>query len=520
MGLTKNKIKSIDNSRTTNSIRNILTGVVGQIIQIIMGFIVRTIFIKSLEAEYLGINGLFTNILSILSLAELGVGSAIIYALYKPIADDDKKHIKILMNFYGKVYKIIGIVVTILGIAFLPFLNFIIKDAVYIKENIYSIYLFYLFNTVITYFYSYKNSIIVAYQKNYIVSLINYGMNFIQVLIQIFVLIISKNFLLYLLTQSICIFTNNFIIAKVADKLYPFLKENQNESLSKKDKKSLITNIKALMIIKISGVLVNNTDNLIISYFSGLSSIGYVSNYNMIISAINTAILQIFNGLTASVGNLNVKENKEKKVFIFNIINLASFWIIGLASISIILVINDIIRLWAGEKYVLEINIVIALILNFYMMGMQNVINTFKNTMGLFLYGKYILLITATINLILSIVLGKIWGMFGIFISTAIARLLTNVWYHPYIVYKYGLEVKFTEYISRYLYYIILLISSTLITGYFCSKVFFASILTIIIKMALCLIIPNLIFILCFYKTKEFKYLKELFITKFNRFSN
>ena len=501
-------------SRTKNSIRNVITGFGGQAIQILMGFISRTIFIKYLGAEYLGINGLFTNILSLLSLAELGVGSAIIYALYKPIANSDEVKIKTLMSFYKNVYGSIGIVITIIGLITMPFLGAFIKDTPDINESIYLILIFYLFNTVITYFYSYKGALITADQKNYVVSLINYGSYIFQSIIQIILLIITQNFILYLAVQSICIFINNFIVSKTTDKLYPYLKGDSNEKLSKREKKSLIKNIKALMIVKISGVLVNNTDNIIISYFSGITSIGLVSNYNLIINSINSALVQIFNGLTASIGNLNVKEDCEKREKTFNIINLLNFWFFGLASIGIILLSNDVIYIWLGDKYVLSKSILIVLVLNFYMMGMQNGVNVFKNTMGLFIYGKYLLLITAAINLILSFSLGNLWGMFGIFIATAIARLLTNVWYHPYVIYKYGFNKSFIKYIIKYLAYALILVFTTILTGILCNFVKGITIYTIIIKGIICVIVPNIVFFETFMNTEEIRALRKIILKK------
>lgn len=500
------------NSRTSNSIRNITTGFIGQFIQIVLGFVSRTIFIKFLAAEYLGISGLFGNILSILSLAELGVGSAIIYALYKPLADGDERQISALMKFYSKAYKTIGIVIAIVGIGIIPFLNMIIKNAPDINESLYVIYIFYLFNTVITYFYSYKNSIIVADQKNYISAIISYGTSIIQTVLQIAVLVLAKNFLLYLLVQAICALLYNIIISKTADRMYPFLKKHKDAKLDSSVKHSLIKNIKALMIVKLSGVLVNNTDNLIITYFSGLSTVGISSNYTMLIGIINTVLNQLFGGITASVGNLNAKENNEKKEEFFDIINFANFWLFGFSSICIIVLSSDIVRLWLTDKYVLPINIPIILAINFYMVGMQNAVWTYKNTMGLFRQGRYLLLLTALINLVLSVMLGSIWGLFGILLSTAIARLVTNTWYDPYAVYKYGLKKNPLKYFYKYLIFIVILTIALAVTWILCNFIKLGIILSLLIKICICVIIPNLIIIVVFYNTKEFRYFKGLII--------
>ena len=499
-----------NSSRTVNSVKNIATGFLGQFIQTFLGFISRTVFIKCLAAEYLGVSGLFTNILSVLSLAELGVGSAIIYALYKPLSEKDEEKISALMNFYAKTYKIIGLVIIFVGLILTPFLNYLIKDVPNISESIYVIFFFYLFNTAITYFFSYKNSIITADQKNYIALMINYVIAIVQTLLQIGVLIITKNFIAYLLVQSICSLMYNIIISRTADKLYPFLKKNKKKELDKKYRKELVINIKALMIVKLSGVLVNNTDNIIITYFSGLSAVGLCSNYTMLIGIISTILNQIFNGITASVGNLNAKESKEKQKYFFDIINFANFWLYAFAAIGIIIMSNDIIKVWIGEKFILPTYIPIILAVNFYMVGMQNAVWTYKNTLGLFRYGKYILLFTAAINLSLSMVLGKYIGLFGILLATAISRGLTNAWYDPYAVFKYGLNVRVKEYFIKYIKFISILLIALVSTFCITNFIEVTGIITLILKLILCVIVPNGIFIIIFFKTKEFKYFKDI----------
>lgn len=509
-----------EQSRTINSMKNIITGFAGQFIQTLLGFFNRSIFIKFLAIEYLGISGLFSNILSMLSLAELGVGTAIIYALYKPLAGGNKKEITILMQFYEKAYKIIGYVVGILGLILMPFLNIIIKNAPEINENLYVLYCFYLFNTVISYFYSYKNSIIVADQKNYISSMVSYSISIVQTILQVLVLIITRNFIAYLTVQLICTLAFNIIISKVADKLYPFLKIKTSDKLDEYEKKSLVKNIKALMITKLSGVLVNNTDNMIITYFSGLITVGLSSNYTMLISIINNILNQVFTGITASVGNLNARESKEKKKSFFEIINFANFWMFGFSTIGIIVMINDIINVWIGSKYILPINITIILAINFYMVGMQNSVWTFKNTMGLFRYGRYILLFTAALNLLLSILLGKWFGLFGILLATAISRGLTNVWYDPYAVYRYGLESKATEYFKRYFIFFIILVFNLLATSFICSFIIVSGIFTLLLKLIVCIVISNFIFIILLRNNNEFNYFKEIIFNLVNSIIN
>lgn len=497
-------------SRTTYSIRNITTGFLGQAIQTILGFVSRTIFIKCLATEYLGVSGLFTNILSILSLAELGVGSAIAYALYKPLADRDEYKTSALMNFYSKAYKIIGISVAVIGLSLLPFIKFIINDTPNIEENIYLIYLLYLFNTVITYFFSYKNTIIVGDQKQYISLTINYIIYCLQTIAQIIILLLTKNFLLYLITQSIFALIYNVTISIKANKMYPYLKKNKDAQLDNNTKKELEVNIKSLMIIKLSGVLVNNTDNIIISKFLGLSIVGLCSNYNLLISIINSVFAQIFGGITASVGNVNAKESNEKKEEIFNVINFINFWLFGFSAICIALLSNDVIKLWIGDKFILPISIPLILAINFYMVGMQNAVWTYKGTMGLFKQGRFLLLVTGSINIVLSIILGKYIGLFGILIATAISRALTNTWYDPYVIYKYGFRKSPISYFLRYIKFVIIIGFVLIINGYLCSLVKGNILTVLIVKTMICTLISNIVIITIFYKTNEFKYILSI----------
>ena len=322
-------------SRVFNSVRNVMIGFGGQLIQMVLAFVSRAIFIRALSSEYLGINGLFTNILALLSLAELGVGSAIIYTLYKPIADEDVERIKVLMNFYKKCYITIGLTILVMGLGLTCFLDVLIKDTPTIHESIYVIYLFYLFNTVITYFYSYKSALIVANQKQYIVTMRTQLMHIIQTFGQLVILIVTKNFMLYLTVQSLCVLTYNIVISRTADKMYPYLREKTSETLAPEEKSLMKKNVYSLMLLKIGGTLVNNTDNLIISALIGLGPLGLVSNYTLIMNAINSIVTQVFTAITASVGNLNVTADKERRYSIFKVINLLNFYFYGIAAIGL-----------------------------------------------------------------------------------------------------------------------------------------------------------------------------------------
>ena len=515
------KIKGINtDSRTVNSLKNISSGVVSQIIFTILGFVSRTLFIKYLAIEYLGVNGLFSSILSVLSFAELGMGSAFVYSLYKPLAEKDEAGVASVLNLYRKAYTIIGVTVLLLGLAILPFLNQIIPVIpTVITESIYVIYSIFLFNAASSYFFSYKVSLLNADQRNYITT-INYLVFYIlQNVTQIVVLIVYKNFLYYLLVQLLCQFLSNLSISILVNKKYPFLAKYDKNTINQEVKKEVFSNAKATFVIKVGGILVNSTDNLIINYFSGLASIGLLSNYYLLMGIPGALISQIFTSVSASVANVNAIESKEKQYETFSMLNLANFWIYGFSAITFVILSKDFIVLWIGTDYTLSLPIAIMIAINFFMVGLQSTIWTFKSTYGFFHEGKYFVIGTAILNIAFSFLLGHYWGLFGILLATALARLLTNFWYDPYIVFKLGLKINPLVYLKKLAVYTLIISLAGSATYYVASFCLFSNLVNLIIKLIICLVIPNAIIILFYKNTDEFKKVKQLFLESFGTIS-
>ena len=496
-------------SRTEYSMMNMGIGFAGYVINTIMGFVCRMVFVRTLPGEYLGINGLFSNVLSMLSLAELGIGTAIVYALYKPLAENDEEKIASLMKFYGTAYKIIGCVVATVGLVLLPGLKFIIGSTPDIKENIYLIYAVYLFNTCLTYFFSYRASLLTAAQRNYIQLGLSYLITTIQSIVQIIVLSITHEYLLYLGIQTIGTIIFNIAISCKVIKDYPYIENRDIKPLDEKGKKSLFINIKALTTSRISELLVNSTDNIIITYFSGLVTVGAASNYTLLSGTLSTLTNQVFNSLVASVGNFNVLKKEEDVFSFYKILQLANFIIFGWATIGILFVSSDLVELCFGENYVLSASIPFVLSLNFYLVTMQSAIKTYRSTLGLFKYGQYTLIFTAGFNLIFSVFLGRIWGLFGIYVSTAFARMLTSTWYMPYAVFKYGFNRKPLEYFKMYFKYFVIIAIDASICFVLCRCVDFSPAVNVVIKICICSIVPNVMVFLTFGRTAELKYLLE-----------
>jgi O-antigen/teichoic acid export membrane protein len=494
--------------RSENSIKNIVVNISSQLLSILLSFLCRTIFIRTLGESYLGVSGLFSNILYLLSLAELGFGAAIGFSMYQPLAQNDRKKIGALMGLYKRAYHVIGLIVAVAGLAIAPFYQFFIKTPPDIP-HLTLIYLLYLFSTVITYFFSYKQTIILADQKSYVCTLYQYGFCIIQNIIQIFILFQTRNFILYLCVQILFSFFTNFFLAKKADKMYPYLKSYQNEKLSKADKGDIFKNIRAMFMHRIGGAIVNGTDNILISKFFGLASVGVYSNYFLMTNTLVGLTSQIFSGITASVGNLGAVESDRKSYDIYLSINFAGFWIFSFCSISLFCLFNPFIQLWVGRDLIFSVPVVFLIVLNFYATGMRQATLMFKNAFGLFWYDRYKAIAEAAVNLIASIILAQHFGISGIFIGTFISTMTTDFWVEPAVLFRHGFHRSSAPYFIRYVFYTVLTVAAGILTWYCCSLISGPALESFTVKCGICLILPNLLFFLVFGRAKEFQYLKK-----------
>lgn len=499
----------MEESRTKNTIKNIQTGAIVQLVNKLMAFVVRTVFIKTLNSEYLGVNGLFTNVLTILSFAELGIGTAIIFNMYKPVAEHNNEKIKSLMQLYKKAYNTIGIVVFVLGLCVIPFMNFIIKDAPNIKENLIVIYVLFLFNTASSYFFTYKKSIISAHQKQSVINNIDSVFYLCKSILEIIFLFLTRNFIVYLVIEILSTFCENIILSIKADKMYPYLKEKNVKKLSKNESKNIFDNVKSLIIYKFGGVIMNGTDNILISALVNVSTVGYCSNYVLIINSIKSIITSALNGITGSVGNLNAVGEPRKKEKVFYQITFANYMVYSFCSIAFIVLLNPFISIWLGQDYVLGIAVSISLAVSFFIEGLRNPGYTYRTTLGLFQKGRSTPYIGAIANIIFSIILCKIFGVAGIFIATSIAQLISYSWIDPYLIHKYEFKTPVSKYFKKYISYSIVFVISTVITLGLSNLISIQGILGFILKAIIVCIVPNVINLSIFYNVDEFKELKS-----------
>lgn len=492
--------------RKKNTFKNMIGSVLSNIVTILIGLISQAIFIKILGSEYLGLNGLFSNIITMLGIVELGVGNAIIYNLYKPIANNDKEKIKSLMSFYKKSYRIIAIIVTAIGLLLVPILPLFIEE-VTVDININFIYLLFLFDVVCSYLLSYKRSILYADQKNYIINNVHIFYTITMNALQIMILYFTKNYYLYLGIKIIMRIVENIIISFIANKKYPYIRERNVEKLDKDTEKDIFTKVKALFFHKIGSFVVLGSDNIIISKFLGLVSVGLYSNYYLIINAVQTVFGQMIQATTASVGNLLVTETKEKCFDVFKKIRFLNYWIATFSCTSVLVIMDNFITIWIGEKFILPRLVLIILVINLYQKLMRSSFANFKEAAGIFYEDRFVPLVEATINIVVSIICCKIFGLAGVFIGTVVSGLALWCYSYPKFVYKKLFDRDYLSYAKETIGYIALFIVIASITYCISLMINFDNVyLEFLSNIVISLIIPNLLMLIIFIKNDNFKY--------------
>lgn len=440
-----------NNSRTKNTILNFTSSIIGQFITIIMQFAVRTVFIKTLGKSYLGISGLFSNILSMLSLAEMGIGSAIIFKLYEPLSKKDESRIKILMNFYKVVYRYIGIVVAIIGVLVIPFLPKLINDYDKLQVlgiNTVFIFCLYLFDSVASYlFLAYKSAIIKADQKEYNINLISYIFTISTGVIQIIALIVFVRFDIYVIITVIKTILQNLIIALYVDRSYPFLKKQEKQRLSTAEAISIFKDCGALFIYKINNVVVKSTDNIVLSAFIGLDCVALYSNYLIFYTTIRGMIVKVFNSVGHSIGNLHAIGNSKKEYKVFESTMFISYILGGTAFVGIFVVSDELIRMWIGSNWVILQPFSFLMGLEIFTASVKQALAKYRTAYGLFRQGWARPLAGMVINLVLSIILVKRMGITGVLVGTIVSDWATCVWFDPIILHKNGFKKEFPVHI-------------------------------------------------------------------------
>lgn len=491
--------------RSGNAKRNIIFGTLNKIITIVLPFITRTIIIHILGGEYLGLSSLFSSILQVLSLTELGFGSAMVYSMYKPIADNDNEAISSLLAFYKRVYFIIGILILSIGMIILPFLTYLINGTYPDNINVYYLYLIYLANTVSSYLlFAYKSSLLDAYQRVDIINNINSIVNIIMYVLQILVLFFLKNYYLYTFLLVLATITINILVALYTKILFPQIVCRGN--ISKKVKTDIIIKVKGLMLNKICQVSRNAFDSIFVSMFLGLMETATYNNYYYIMNAVTTFLTIISQAILGGVGNSIVTESVEKNYFDMTKINFIYMWISGFCTVCLFCLYQPFTILFFGKDMLLSVNAVILFCMYFYVLKMGDIRSVYVHANGLWWENRYRSIIEAISNLVLNLFLGKYFGIYGIIGATLISLFLFNFLWGSGIIFKYyfkGISIK--EYYLLHLLYFIGTIFACGITYKICNLFNFTGVKTLVFRTFICIFVPNIIYFLLYRKMKEFK---------------
>lgn len=499
-------------SRFQNTWKNFRFGVAAQIVITLLGFVSRTIFIHVLSEDYLGVNGLYASILNVLSLTELGLSDIVVYSLYKPLAEGDEKQLTALMGYYKTIYRVIALAVAVIGLALVPVLRLLVKSEID-QYHLVLYYLMFLTNSVCSYLLVYKSSIIHADQKRYLISGYEMLFKFLTVALQVVCLLAFRNFTVYLFIQIAMTVTNNLFISRKADQLYPFLKKK--EPLDQEKKKSIFRDVRYMFSYKAGGQLLNSTDNLYISSLISTATCGLYDNYLMIQGMVSAYTTIISQSVLGSLGNLNATAEPRQKKKVFDAYSMAFTWIATFCSAALLVMYNPFILLWAGEKWLLPMQTVAVICLNFFLPNVLVPVWNFRNTTGLFRETKNILLYAAAINLVLSYLLGARWGLTGILAATSVSRLLTSFWFEPYILHKKVFATSSMPFFLRQAVHLAIVAVSFLLISWVSRLASLGPWGDFFLKGILCVIIPNVLVLAVNGKTESFRYLKNKLLEKF-----
>ncbi|MDE6260049.1 MAG: hypothetical protein K2M42_04200 [Oscillospiraceae bacterium] len=475
----------------------------------LVDFICRTVLIYTLPQEYVGVNGLLSSALAVLSLSELGFGTVLVYSMYVPFAQKDEEKLLALTDFYKKAYHIIAALVGLLGICLAPFLPYIVNDCPDIP-GLSVFYLLYMANMICSYAFTYHQSLFHVDQRPYIITFYYHLLRIVRTVLQIVILITTRNFFLYLFVMIPFTLFTNLLLSWKAKKEYPFLNSDRHPKLAADEKKNIFKNVYAMFNHRVSSTILNSTDNLLISFFLGLTTVARNDSYNMILNFVRSMLTSFFAPLNASVGNYYALNTEEETHSLFETLHFATLWLYTFCTASFFLLVNPAITFVWGEEFLLSFPAVLLISVNFYIMGIRQMPNTFKEAMGFLYQDRYIPIVEAFANLALSILLGKFIGIVGIFVGTFISVVFTSFWVEPYILMRDGFHRSTKVFWLKNIRY---LLTSTLAIAltWLCCLPFELPLLALIgVRIVLCLTIPNIIFLLFFFKTPEFRMLRDL----------
>ena len=496
--------------RTKNATRNIFFGIILKAYQVLFPFLMRTAMIYLMGVQYLGLNSLFTSILSVLNLAELGVASAMVYSMYKPIAEDDNTGICALMKLYRTYYRVIGLVIAVVGCILTPFIPKLIRGEVPAGINIYVLYLLNLGATVLSYWlFAYKNSILQAHQRMDVVSKVTLLTTTIQYGLQLIVIWVFHNYYLYIIVSLATQALNNILTAVYADKLYPQFKPTGN--VDKIQVQRINQRIRDLFTSKIGNIIYDSADTIVISAFLGLTVLAVYQNYFYILNSITSIIAVVFSACTAGIGNSIVMESKEKNYQDLNKFTFIITWIAGFCSVCLLCIYQPFMELWVGKDLMLSLSAVVCFVIYFFIRQFNALFNLYKDASGMWHEDRLRPLAAALTNLVLNLILVQFIGIYGILLSTVLAILCAGMPWLLHNLFTVIFEKKHMwPFIRKLAKYSFVVLISCVVTYFICSQFNMGLVSTILVRGVICIIVPNMIYYLTFRKTEEYRQTLQL----------
>lgn len=504
-------------SRSQNAVRNIGWGVLNKLIATFMPFITRTVLLYKLGTEYIGLNSLFTSILGLLSLSELGIGTALIFSMYEPLAKGNTAKVCALMKLYKKCYFWIGAIVLLIGLIIMPFLEKLIAGGYPKDINIYVLYTVYLFNTVLTYWlFAYKKSLLIACQRVDMQSNINSFVIMVQNLAQFILVLIFSNYYFYLLVLPLCTVLENILVLVIVDKKFPQYKPYGKIAISELG--GIKQKIIGLLFQRIGNVVLSSVDSIVISAFLGLTVLGSYNNYYYVINAVFGFLAIMQTSLKPVVGNAIVLESHDKNYETFSMINFLYLWIVIWCSCTLMCLYQPFMELWVGEQAVFNFSMIVILVIYFFTYKWGDILFVYQEAAGIWWESRYVPLIAAILNLVVNIVLVKLIGLAGIPISTIISVVFVYNYGYAKILFKnyFGSE-KLVIFIRQQFVYLGAGLIICIVTYSICSLLETQKVVTLIVRFLICLIVPNIFLLMMFFRKKEFKSAQKLIVNKFRR---
>lgn len=433
--------------RTRKSFYNVITSVLTNAVILVTAFVVQKVLVEAMGSDYNGINGLFGSIISMMSLADLGLGTAIIYHMYRPVAEKDRHKINALLHFYKRCYIAISGVVLLIGVAVGLFLPPLVGD-VQIPDSIYLIYALFLADCLSSYFLAYKKSLLYADLMNYIPDAIYFAVYLAQNALQIYVLAAFRNYILFLVIKTLGKCVSNLLISFYIRRKYPFTAEKKAPPIEKEVREDIVTKVRGLLCHKLGKIMVTGSDSLVLTGVLGIQAMSLYTNYHLVIGGITALLNKIFETLTNSVGNFLLDSDRERRLDIYRKIDFMNFWCFGCVAAGMYAVLQPLVGLWLGEAFLFDKTVVFVLVVNFYLEGMRASVNTFKEAAGIFHEDRRIPLIEAAVNLAASIVLAKLLGTAGVFLGTIISTAAVYLYSYPKYVCKPLFGMTYGSYVG------------------------------------------------------------------------